>query len=109
MNWPPAKAWTSINSINGFNHFVAINYGGKGSSRWVIFVSVLDGNTLLRLSWDEIKHSSNWIKGWSLIESKGKTDLLSNNMFDNKRSCLHSSNDSGFQIPTTNKKIRKWR
>ena len=42
MRWPPNKAWTSAYLMKGYRHFVAVNYGGSGKSRWVNLVAVLD-------------------------------------------------------------------
>ena len=116
MNWPPVKSWTSIKPINGFSYFVAFNYGGKDYSRWVLLVSVLDGNTRLRLSLHEITESANWIEGWPVIDrtkkniQKGANNLLVlKDEFEIKGICLHPSDDSGFQIPTKSIKIREWR
>tara|TARA_Y100001968_G_scaffold319311_1_gene350643 strand:- start:1226 stop:1573 length:348 start_codon:yes stop_codon:yes gene_type:complete len=115
MNWPPKKSWTSKKPINGFKHFVAFNYGGKDFSRWVLLVAVLDGKTRLKLSWEDIMDSRYWIQGWSLvdftkedIEYDDNEFLVFKDQLKGEEICLHPSKDSGFQIPTTNRKIRKW-
>tara|TARA_Y100001968_G_C19295584_1_gene686455 strand:+ start:393 stop:752 length:360 start_codon:yes stop_codon:yes gene_type:complete len=114
MSWPPVKSWTTSKPINGFNHFVAINYGGIGSSRWVLLVAVLDGTTRLRLAWDQIKDSPIWINEWSFRFGSVKNDEIEHNnnsaleAFNMENVCLHPSKDSGLQIPSNQKKIRKW-
>tara|TARA_Y100001968_G_C18702954_1_gene412102 strand:- start:54 stop:401 length:348 start_codon:yes stop_codon:yes gene_type:complete len=115
MKWPPIKSWTSKEEIDGFIHFVAINYGGKNNERWIILVSVLDGNIRLKVSWGEIKDTSKWIQGWTEINnsenfksSTTKIPRLINekNYFSG---CLHPSEDSGLIIPTTVKSTRAWK
>ncbi len=98
MNWPPNKAWTSTTSRLGFRHFVAINYGGKGSDRWVNLVSVLDGQARLRVSWQEMKDSSMWNSGWQQLpklETKAPDDQIVNQQIDQnmQEACLHPSED----------------
>ena len=98
MNWPPNKAWTSTTSRLGFRHFVAINYGGKGSDRWVNLVSVLDGQARLRVSWQEMKDSSKWNSGWQQLpklEAKTPDDQIVNQQIDQnmQEACLHPSED----------------
>ena len=113
MSWPPKKAWTSVKPLNGFRHFVAINYGGKSKDKWVKLVAVLDGNTILRISWIEMQDSSKWLVGWPELPSyslgddqktkSGKDDFQHQNL------CLHSSIDSGLAIPCIDEtNIRSW-
>ena len=114
MSWPPVKSWTSTSKINGFKHFVAINYGGKGNQRWVNLVSVLDGRTIIKVLWHEIKDSSRWISGWeqlpredslpSLVEPIKFNDLKKEDFL----SYLSPSDDSGLLIPSNNYGIRPW-
>ena len=115
MNWPPVKSWTSLKSINGFKHYVAFNYGDKDNLRWILLVAVLDGNTRLKLNWNEIKDSANWIEGWTAFDFTGEDIEQESNKFfalkekfDPNRICLHPSKDSGLQIPNKTTKIRKW-
>ena len=98
MNWPPNKAWTSTTSRLGFRHFVAINYGGKGSDRWVNLVSVLDGQARLRVSWQEMKDSSMWNSGWQQLpklEAKTPDGQIVNQQIDQntQAASLHPSED----------------
>ena len=112
--WPPIKSWTCKIPRKGYNHFVAINYGGKGSSRWVNLVSVLDGNVRLRIDWKELTDISIWLRGWIQIEEKQKSERLNldrsgkSEELDNRLACLHPSEDSGLVTPTKNKSIREW-
>ena len=112
--WPPVKAWTRIQPINGVVHFVAINYGGKGDSRWVNLISVLNGDIRLCVAWNEIKADSKWKNGWSDIEHldtfKGvaRNNIESNKARDSKSVCMHPSLDSGLTIPINSKRLRKW-
>ena len=114
MRWPPNKAWTSTSLREGYRHFVAINYGGKGLKRWVILVSVLDGNARLRVSWEEMNDISIWISGWLQL-SRDQASLPVNSIKQNKESisreeniCLHPSHDSGLNIPSEPESIRPW-
>ena len=113
MQWPPVKAWTSKIAINGRWHFVAINYGGSGNSRWVNLVSVLDGNVCIKVLWPEINNNLKWSVGWlevtEEISEKIGSNLNSPNKLDiSSRACLHPSFDSGFDIPIKSKSIRDW-
>ena len=54
MIWPPVKAWTSKVYINDQIHFVAINYGGELHKRWVVFMSVLDRDVVVKVSWSKL-------------------------------------------------------
>tara|TARA_B100000965_G_C19478486_1_gene707423 strand:- start:245 stop:583 length:339 start_codon:yes stop_codon:yes gene_type:complete len=108
MIWPPLKAWTSTRFINGNNHFVAINYGGKNSDRWVVLMSVLDSNLILKVSWLKLIDPSKWKCGWDEKVSSihpGKVE------YKNKIAIInfsYASNDSGLTIPITKNNIRPW-
>ena len=108
MIWPPFKAWTSLKSINGCSHFVAINYGGNLSKRWVILLSVIDGNCIIKVSWSELNNKSLWTLGWNQNKSLTCSDLLRNKIENNIHCCNHTSNDSGLTIPLFIGKIRPW-
>ena len=108
MNWPPLKAWTSISPVEGQLHFVAINYGGELVNRWVILMSVLDSNVVVKVSWSQLVESSNWECGWVQNNSSNLSKLVQNqgdlkNTIDTKPSL-----DSGLTIPITTNKIRSW-
>ena len=109
MIWPPVKALTSNESINGQSHFVAINYGGKGPQRWVNLVSVLDGKSRLRVLWNELNNPSLWNSGWLQIPDEEiitDQDSISKLNEDVSDICLHPSNDSGLKIPSNSE--RPW-
>tara|TARA_B100000700_G_C14854779_1_gene765733 strand:+ start:83 stop:415 length:333 start_codon:yes stop_codon:yes gene_type:complete len=105
MKWPPLKAWTSIKSLNGSHHFVAINYGGDKGSRWMNLVSVLDGSIRLKVYWSDFSDKSQWVEGW-------KTNNLTQEIFQiqhlDTSTCLHPSNDSGLSKSLSNDEIRDW-
>ncbi len=111
MRWPPNKSWTSIPIRLGYRHFVAINYGGKGLSRWVGLVSVIDGKIRLRVSWQELKDPSQWISGWRSLpreESIDSSELQNIDTIENDLTCLHPSRDSGLLIPREHYEERAW-
>tara|TARA_Y100001968_G_scaffold269099_1_gene259734 strand:+ start:759 stop:1097 length:339 start_codon:yes stop_codon:yes gene_type:complete len=108
MNWPPIKAWTSKIPICGKRHFVAINYGGKSSDRWVILISVLDASLCLKIAWSQLLDPSIWECGWeencqsNLSESYNqKSGIITNDY-------IEPSLDSGLTIPITKNIIRPW-
>ena len=108
MNWPPLKAWKSKLFINGHIYFVAINYGGKLQNRWVILMSVLDSDVVVKVPWSKLIDPSNWECGWD--EDK---DLTSFKIVNNKvKACTaidtYPSADSGLTIPITKYIIRPW-
>ena len=115
LEWPPVKAWTSISSIEGFHHFVAINYGGEFDSRWVNLITVLDGDIRIRVDWSEMKNESNWITGWINYEGVNNKRFFINKKICPQKinsyqsCCLHPSQDSGLQIPLNSLNIRKWK
>ena len=114
MRWPPNKSWTSISIRNGFRHFVAINYGGKGRERWANLVAVLDGKTRFRVSRIELMDSSKWVSGWlqlpkeEAIDTSSLLSKLYKNEDKNLHPCLHASKDSGLNIPIDHQFIRPW-
>ena len=112
MRWPPNKSWTSASLREGFRHFVAINYGGKGNTRWVLLVSVLDGKSRLLLPWTEMNDSTKWTSGWlklSRDESNPSSDRFSSKQErDSLLICLHASQDSGLTLPSDSSTIRPW-
>tara|TARA_B100000700_G_scaffold287407_1_gene343062 strand:- start:166 stop:507 length:342 start_codon:yes stop_codon:yes gene_type:complete len=112
VKWPPKKSWTKITPVNGFRHFVAINYGIKGNNRWVSMISVLDGNTKMKVDWKELCDSQKWKSGWHQLSresSRSKNpDNTSYKKKDNDNTCLHPSSDSGLLIPTQSEDQREW-
>lgn len=98
MQWPPNKAWTSSSPREGFRHFVATSYGGRGADRWVHLISVLDGKAELHISWQEMKDPSLWTSGWLQLPKEQAIEFYRNQdsptpSSDNKPSCLHPSRD----------------
>ena len=108
MIWPPIKAWTSRVYINGHVHFVAINYGGELTKRWVVLMSVLDSKVVVKVFWSQLFDLSKWAAGWderNYIESS----QLVNNKSDIKTPAFsHPSIDSGLTIPISENSIRPW-
>ena len=108
MIWPPVKAWTSKVSIDGQVHFVAINYGGKLSDRWVVLLSVLDSSVVVKIFWSQLNDPSIWECGWDnnsypifSEEVENKYEIITTN-------CIYPSTDSGLTIPITENHIRPW-
>ncbi len=107
MYWPPNKAWTSTSLRKGYRHFVAINYGGEKSDRWVSLVSVLDGKARFRVSLAELKDPQKWVSGWQAMprEESNPTPAIDETSSawkaENQSNCLHPSNDSGLIIPSS--------
>jgi len=107
MSWPPLKAWTSNESIDGQIHFVAINYGGRRGERWVILMSVLDSDNVIKISWSNLNDSCKWECGW--YENKSSRFSKLNNRIEIKNTkCTIPSTDSGLTIPITKDSIRPW-
>ena len=108
MIWPPVKAWTSKLYINGQIHFVAINYGGELSKRWVVLMSVLDSNVVLKVLWSQLADLSNWEAGWGEIDYLEYTKSVDNKIDEQITEFTHPSIDSGLTIPISEKTIRPW-
>jgi len=108
MIWPPVKAWSSKTPINGYTHFVAINYGGKLLKRWVILMSVLDSSVVVKVAWAKIIDSSHWECGWNEINYLHSYELI-NNSFEIKNNTISNlSIDSGLTIPINTDSMRPW-
>ncbi len=114
MRWPPVKSWTSSCSREGFRHFVAINYGGVRTKRWVSLVAVLDGNSRLIVPWSEMKDTSKWNSGWlKLSRNESNPPLISplNKRIpevNSQQGCLHPSKDSGLLASSEKGSVRPW-
>ena len=108
MIWPPLKAWTSKTYIEGYVHFVAINYGGKNLERWVILMSVLDSSLVLKVSWLQLVDPSNWKCGWEEINCSNTSKLIKNKVEIQTLKYMQPSADSGLTIPITTDIIRPW-
>jgi len=108
MIWPPVKAWTSKDSIEGQIYFVAINYGGELLDRWVILMSVLDSTVVVKVSWSQLVDLSNWEAGWderNYLELSKSTNSRSDKK---SKEFSHPSTDSGLTIPISENTIRPW-
>ena len=108
MIWPPLKAWTCKSSIDGQKHFVAINYGGELLDRWVILMSVLDSNLVVKVSWSQLIESSDWECGWDQILYSESSKLVKNKVEIKTTNYIYLSIDSGLTIPITKSIIRPW-
>ena len=108
INWPPVKAWTSNCLINGQRHFVAINYGGKLTGRWVVLNSVIDGSLVIKVPWSQLVNKTQWNSGWYDYSSSDLFVTVTNESLINTSPCSHLSSDSGLTIPITKKNIRPW-
>ncbi|KGG19466.1 TIGR02450 family Trp-rich protein [Prochlorococcus marinus] len=108
MNWPPVKAWTSKNNLNGQIYFVAINYGGELLKRWVILMSVLDSNVVVKVPWSQLVDISNWEAGWDEIYYREPSELVNNKSDVETTNFSYPSIDSGLTIPISQKTIRPW-
>ena len=108
MIWPPVKAWTSKLKIDNQVYFVAINYGGISPNRWVVLMSVIDSNILVKVPWSRLVDLSYWESGW------GENNFIeTNNHFVNKSDAKNNefsylSGDSGLTIPICKNTIRPW-
>ena len=108
MIWPPVKAWTSLVPIEGKLHFIAINYGGKLLNKWVILMSVIDSNIVVKVPWLKLADSSKWKCGWDEINISGSSDLVNSENDIKITECAYPSNDSGLTIPIAKNNIRPW-
>lgn len=108
MNWPPVKAWTSKINLNGKAHFVAINYGGVLLKRWVLLMSVLDSNVVVKVPWSQLVDLSYWEAGWYEVNNRASPELVNNKSYVETTNFSHPSIDSGLTIPISQKTIRPW-
>ena len=108
MIWPPVKAWQSKALIDGQRYFVAVNYGGKDFNRWVILISVLDSNVVVKVSWSKLTDPYAWECGWEENRDSSFPELVNEESEIRISNCIHPSNDSGLTIPITKNKIRPW-
>ena len=58
------KFWTSKKSINGLRHFVLVNETKKKGKIIFSFVSVLDVEINLKITYEELLNSEDWVEGW---------------------------------------------
>ena len=108
MIWPPLKAWTSKNKIEGQRHFVAINYGCELLERWVILMSVIDSKVVIKVAFSQLVDSSFWECGWNDNNSSYPSTLFNSKVEMITNNCAKPSFDSGLTIPITKNFIRPW-
>ncbi len=108
MMWPPAKAWTSKVCIDSQVHFVAINYGGELLNKWVVLMSVLDSNVVVKVSWSQLVDSSRWESGWDEITYLESYKLVNKKVDLESTESYNLSADSGLTIPISKNAIRPW-
>ena len=75
--------WTSKKPINGLRHFVLLNETREKGNINCLMVSVLDSEINLKITFDELKNSGNWYKGWidlpkleSITEEYGSYEFI---------------------------------
>ena len=56
--------WTSNQTINGLRHFVLVNETKEKGNISFLMVSVLDSEINLKITYEELINSGNWLKGW---------------------------------------------
>ena len=56
--------WTSNKTINGLRHFVLVNETKEQENISFLMVSVLDSEVYLTTTYEELRNSGNWQKGW---------------------------------------------
>ena len=67
--------WTSNKPINGLRHFVLVNETKEKGNIIVLMVSVLDSEINLKTTYQELKNSGNWDKGWiNLLKHQSITE-----------------------------------
>ncbi len=58
------RYWTSNKTINGLRHFVLVNETKEEENFSFLMVSVLDSEINLTTTYEELRNSGNWHKGW---------------------------------------------
>ena len=56
--------WTSNKPIFGLRHFVLVNELKEKNQIIFLLVSVLDVEISLKITYEELINSGNWLKGW---------------------------------------------
>ena len=94
--------WTSNKPINGLRHFVLINETKEKGSLTILMVSVLDSEINLKITYEELINSGNWIKGWiNLPKLESITEQYRNYKSSNKLKVIDEifvNDDSLFNI-----------
>ena len=106
--WPPIKAWTSISSIKGSRHFVAINYGVEHGMRWVNLVCVVNGSLYFRVPFEDLIDLRFWLPGWQEIDRKNDFPSEIKQPCNFEDGCLHPSLDSGLIVSSDCIDYRPW-
>ena len=57
--------WTSNKTIRGLRHFVLVNETKDKGNIIFLMVSVLDSEINLKVTYEELINSGNWLEGWS--------------------------------------------
>ena len=108
MTWPPVKAWTSLIPVDGQVYFVALNYGCELLNKWVLLMSVLDSNVVIKVSWSQLLDGSKWKSGWDEINFVEPSKLVNTKSNIKTPKFSHPSIDSGLTIPISKNTIRPW-
>ena len=95
-------------SINDQFHFVAINYGGELRNRWVVFMSVLDANVIVKVSGSQLIDLSKWEAGWDERNYIEYSKSINNKNYIKTSQFSLLSTDSGLTIPISGHSIRPW-
>ena len=66
--------WTSRKSIKGLRHFVLLNKSEEKGYKIFLMVSVLDSEINLKITYEELKNSGNWHKGWKCLPKHESID-----------------------------------
>ena len=61
------NCWTSNKPINGLRHFVLVNETKEKGNLIFLMVSVLDSEINLKITYQELINSGNWVKGWIIL------------------------------------------
>jgi len=56
--------WTSKKNIMGLRHFVLVNEIKEKGNMIFLMVSVLDSEINLKITYEELINSGNWVEGW---------------------------------------------
>ena len=94
--------WTSNKPIKGLRHFVLVNETKEKGNIIFLMVSVLDSEINLKTTYEELKISGNWYKGWiNLPKLQSITEEYVNYKSRNKLGIINEvlvNEDSVFNI-----------
>ena len=94
--------WTSNKPINGLRHFVLVNETKDKGNMIFLMVSVLDSEINLKITYEELISSGNWVKGWiNLPKLESITEQYCNFKSSNKLEVIDEifvNEDSLFNI-----------